>query len=1567
MKKLLSMVLALCMLVNSSSLAAAADTEALTTFKSTKLMALDKNAISTGNLTVDKDGKILANWAQGTLSIATETNLSGVKFKSVKIENTTPWFAGIGSGETAFKEQILNKPKTTYELWVKVSDIGLNYNERKNIFYTGSGMNYSTQYEIGHGNQSLFVRNGKLVYEIVENKEAKVVGEYDLTGKASQYIHAVLTREVNSTDSNIVYSAYFDGVKAGDYVKTIGVDTGNPDGNLFFFGGFWDTTDTKWLWKEEQRLFSGNVAEFNIYSDIATAENITALYNENKDMYTRPMTVETFRESKVLEIDPTATSTGNLLVDPSTKKVLSSWFSGKFTNVTETNISGATFNSVNFSNQDNTFFEGDGNATGKQDLWQLGINKDEMTYEVWLKTDDIGNGTNKKPIFYTGTHFHFHTAYSSQVRQSLYICGDELVYCDNDDTNPIGTLNLDNYKSQYVHAVMTRTKNTENSSVTYSVYFNGKLAGTKTKTVDNLDTVDGSLILLTGVYHDNGDVRGPEDRFDGNIAQFNIYHRAASEDIAKGLYETNKDTYTFEVIQEPIPSIEAFKKAKKIELNKNASSVGALPVAPGTTSSYSNWPSGSLNIEEETNVSGETFKSVNISNDTDWFIGADNASSQSFFNQTINNPKTTWEFWLKTDDIDRGNKWRKNIFYAGTDYTYHAYFTRNIRHSLYIQDGKLIYGTNDKEVAVMDLGNYQSKYIHAIIARETDETNGTIRYVAYFNGRKAGEYVKNAASDMLSTPDGNKVFFGGVYKHVSTITPEQRFNGNIAEFNVYHDIVTDEIAETLYEENKDTYKLYAQFLNYYPISGLTDNTITFNFDSLMDESTFADGIILKKGGTTLIYGTDYTAKAVGMNIIITIQNLDDSANYTAELTNSLKAADGTEVNFDTDEEYVFEFTSLNKTINNVKTQLAEISDFSETNVKALKALKEKIMPLENLGVDFSGAANYDSYCNIKENITGIKSAASSYSDDKLYINLAFEYPVSESYIKKIKYFEGRKEAEFDIQSVKNSANEIIGAKITADNMYKDADYVQVTADEGWIGQETKNFNVPTAVTVKNITVKDSQNEQKSSLLEITDGKANVSVTAINNAYENGVSGDFIISVKDEKGILKDLKIVPAIMEKDVEKEIPATFESIPANAKNYSVEAYFWSGTSSIKPYTEKTDYTKTYGIDNVNDTTKDITVVAIGGSITEGGNITTPFIKSWDDSREGKINFINAGIGGTQSNYGSLRLQNDVLSHKPDVVIVEFILNDTGDETCAWNVENIIRTCYEAEHQPVVMFLYVPDRIMSGTTYRQVENYNRYKVVLDAYGLTPLNAHGLAVANVENGTNWDEYVYSTNVHPNETQGANIAALMWNELSNNMSEYMKNITYTDKIYHRDDIKNGTRVSSAMTTYDENWEEKTPDDLVTEGYGNAAAMRSDKYIATKKAGAKLSFEFSGTKLILTTIVGKTGRSAEYVIKDKNGNIETQGTISNYVNLTPFENLMFDLNATSGDQYMELNLTNGMHTLEITVSDSDNADSEFGIADILIDEPTKRLKMRCALTAHDVFYAQSLALSRKGEYC
>lgn len=71
-----------------------------------------------------------------------------------------------------------------------------------------------------------------------------------------------------------------------------------------------------------------------------------------------------------------------------------------------------------------------------------------------------------------------------------------------------------------------------------------------------------------------------------------------------------------------------------------------------------------------------------------------------------------------------------------------------------------------------------------------------------------------------------------------------------------------------------------------------------------------------------------------------------------------------------------------------------------------------------------------------------------------------------------------------------------------------------------------------------------------------------------------------------------------------------------------------------------KKEYKKTYGYDKLINDKEDITVAFIGGSLTQGGNYTTPFIEAWSNHREGKITVINAGIGGTGSNFGAMRLK---------------------------------------------------------------------------------------------------------------------------------------------------------------------------------------------------------------------------------------------------------------------------------------------------------------------------------------
>ena len=50
-----------------------------------------------------------------------------------------------------------------------------------------------------------------------------------------------------------------------------------------------------------------------------------------------------------------------------------------------------------------------------------------------------------------------------------------------------------------------------------------------------------------------------------------------------------------------------------------------------------------------------------------------------------------------------------------------------------------------------------------------------------------------------------------------------------------------------------------------------------------------------------------------------------------------------------------------------------------------------------------------------------------------------------------------------------------------------------------------------------------------------------------------------------------------------------------------------------------------------------------------------------WNGQFSAGSTLINAGIGATDSDYGCLRVQRDVLSQNPDLVIVEFAVNDIG------------------------------------------------------------------------------------------------------------------------------------------------------------------------------------------------------------------------------------------------------------------------------------------------------------------
>ena len=96
----------------------------------------------------------------------------------------------------------------------------------------------------------------------------------------------------------------------------------------------------------------------------------------------------------------------------------------------------------------------------------------------------------------------------------------------------------------------------------------------------------------------------------------------------------------------------------------------------------------------------------------------------------------------------------------------------------------------------------------------------------------------------------------------------------------------------------------------------------------------------------------------------------------------------------------------------------------------------------------------------------------------------------------------------------------------------------------------------------------------------------------------------------------------------------------------------------------------------------EDITVAYIGGSITEGYNAGTTefYAKTCTDLLQGyfpdiTVTGVNAGISGTPSLLGNLRLERDVLSADPDIVFVEFAVNDGQEADYKNAYESLVRT----------------------------------------------------------------------------------------------------------------------------------------------------------------------------------------------------------------------------------------------------------------------------------------------------
>lgn len=116
----------------------------------------------------------------------------------------------------------------------------------------------------------------------------------------------------------------------------------------------------------------------------------------------------------------------------------------------------------------------------------------------------------------------------------------------------------------------------------------------------------------------------------------------------------------------------------------------------------------------------------------------------------------------------------------------------------------------------------------------------------------------------------------------------------------------------------------------------------------------------------------------------------------------------------------------------------------------------------------------------------------------------------------------------------------------------------------------------------------------------------------------------------------------------------------------------------------------------------EDVTLAYIGGSITQGAGAIPidhqsyayrsyqSFAEHFGTGRN--VHFVKAGVGGTPSELGMLRFDRDVLRDgtvKPDIVVVEFAVNDEGDETKGVCYESLVRKILTLPWHPAVVLLF--------------------------------------------------------------------------------------------------------------------------------------------------------------------------------------------------------------------------------------------------------------------------------------
>lgn len=329
----------------------------------------------------------------------------------------------------------------------------------------------------------------------------------------------------------------------------------------------------------------------------------------------------------------------------------------------------------------------------------------------------------------------------------------------------------------------------------------------------------------------------------------------------------------------------------------------------------------------------------------------------------------------------------------------------------------------------------------------------------------------------------------------------------------------------------------------------------------------------------------------------------------------------------------------------------------------------------------------------------------------------------------------------------------------------------------------------------------------------------------------------------------------------------------------------------------------------------KGFNIVFLGGSITEGGgasnyknsyvSLLEKFLK--ETYSDYNINIINSGASGTGSNFGLFRLERDVSSYKPNIVFIEFAVNDRicNSKEVSIYMEGIVRSLLKLDVPPVIIFLIAPTEMSDscGDVHKKIAYY---------YNIPVADIQDYIWREIGRGNILWNDIASDSLHPNDLGHKLYADCIISFLKENNIINLKASRLHNPPLMRYEFDNPKLVSYELATFYGNWRE--------ENYH--MKRRMEMAAVSDVIGNCIKFDFKGSCFGFTTLQSTDCGILEVSIDGNEYKLDLYSTMTNH--------FVTVINLNS--------LQDTDHSLILRVSEKKNANSngyKIVIGDFIVD--------------------------------